>query len=316
MKKNLNLFFDKQIYRIVHVDLHDYRKTIFLAGSARSGTTWLQEIINFNNEYRILFEPFRPEKVELVSQWQNHQYLRVDENSPQFLKPLNKILRGKIKDVWVDTYNQRLFSQKRIIKTIHANLLLFWIKNHYPEIPIILILRHPCAVANSKINIVGKHFRYNNNPLDRFLSQDALMEDFLRPYENQLMATKTVFETFIFIWCIENLIPITQFPEGGIYITFYENLCLNPESEIRQLFSYIEKPYSSEVINKVKIPSPVSRKNSAINSGFDLINSWRKTITTDQIQRALRILNLFGLDVIYNDGDLPLVEGNEVLRRF
>jgi len=60
----------------------------------------------------------------------------------------------------------------------------------------------------------------------------------------------------------------------------------------------------------------VSRKNSAINSGFDLINSWRKTITTDQIQRALRILNLFGLDVIYNDGDLPLVEGNEVLRRF
>ena len=118
------------------------------------------------------------------------------------------------------------------------------------------------------------------------------------------------------MWCIENLIPITQFPEGGIYITFYENLCLNPESEIRQLFSYIEKPYSSEVINKVKIPSPVSRKNSAINSGFDLINSWRKTITTDQIQRALRILNLFGLDVIYNDGDLPLVEGNEVLRRF
>ena len=316
MTNKLKIFFNKQIFRIIHVDLHDYRKTVFLAGSARSGTTWLQEIVNFNNDYRVMFEPFRSEKVEMVSQWKKYQYLRVEENSPGFINPMKDILSGKIKNVWVDTYNQRLFSIERILKAIHANLSLFWMKNHFPEVPIILILRHPCAVANSKLNIVKKHFRLTNNPLDEFLSQDQLVDDYLRPYKAEIKKAKTDFETFIFMWCIEYLIPLTQFKGGEIHITFYENLCVNPQQEIKNIFSFINKSYSTEVIKKTTIPSPVSRKNSAINSGTNLIKSWRKNITEKQIQRALEILNLFGLDRIYNDSDLPLLGGDEILRKY
>jgi len=315
MMNKWQIFFNKQIYRIMHVDLHDYRKTVFLAGSARSGTTWLQEIVNFNNDYRVMFEPFRPEKVEIVSQWKKYQYLRVEENSPGFMDPMKDILSGKIKNVWVDTYNQRLFSIARILKAIHANLFLFWMKNHFPEVPIILILRHPCAVANSKLNIVKKHFRLTSDPLDEFLSQDQLVDDFLRPYKVEMKKSKTDFETFIFMWCIEYLVPLTQFKEGEIHITFYENLCINPQQEIKNIFSFINRSYSTEVIKKITIPSPVSRKNSAINSGTNLIKSWRKNITEKQIQRALEILNLFGLDRIYSDYDLPLLGGNEILRK-
>ena len=35
------------------VDIGNYKKTIFIAGSGRSGTTWLMELINRNNEYRL-----------------------------------------------------------------------------------------------------------------------------------------------------------------------------------------------------------------------------------------------------------------------
>jgi len=316
MNEKFQKFFNKQIYRIIHFDLHDFRNTVFLAGSARSGTTWLQEFINFDNQYRVLFEPFRPDKVEIISHWKYYQYLRAGENSHMYLDPMKDILSGRIKNVWVDTYNKRLFSTKRIIKVVFANLLLFWMKNHFPEVPIILIMRHPCAVANSKINIMEKHFRYDSNPLNQFLSQDDLMEDFLRPYEKQLKSEMTVFETFIFMWCIENLIPLTQFNEGEIYITYYENICLDAQKEIKKIFSFIGKPYSNEVLQRVNIPSNVSRKNSAISSGSDLINSWRKKITKDQIQRALEILNLFGLDSAYNDSDLPLLDGNALLRKY
>jgi len=316
MNHELKLFFTKQIFRIVHVDMHDYRKTVFLAGSARSGTTWLQEIVNFKNEYRVLFEPFRPDKVELVSDWKQYLYLRKDENSPLYLDPMKDIISGNIKNIWVDTVNHRLFSQKRIIKAIHANLLLYWVKCHFPEVPIILIMRHPCAVANSKLNIVKKHFQFKNNILDEFLSQEDLVDDFLRPFQIRLREKKTDFETFIFMWCIENLIPITQFSEGEIYITFYETLCQNPQQEIKNIFSYINKPFSQDIIKKATIPSSVSRNNSAINSGDDLIKSWRKNITDDQIKKAVEILNLFGLDIIYNDTDMPLLDGNELLSKF
>ena len=308
----LKTFFSKQIFRIVHVDLHDYRKTIFLAGSARSGTTWLQEIVNYNNEYRVLFEPFRPDKVEMISHWRKYQYLRADETSSLYLDPMRDMLRGKIKNIWVDTYNQRIFSQKRVIKAIHSNLFLYWLKNQFPEVPIILIIRHPCAVANSKINIVSKHFQYERNPLNVFLEQKDLMEDFLYPFESVMKEPLSDFETFILMWCIENFIPIKQFNKGEIYITFYENLCINPQEEIKNIFSHINQPYSSRVLEKTSIPSPVSRKNSAINSGADLTRSWRKHVSEDQLRKALNILNIFGMDNIYNDSDLPLIDSNDV----
>ncbi|HBH12703.1 MAG TPA: hypothetical protein DDX29_06290 [Clostridiales bacterium] len=313
MINKLKLFFTIQIFRIVHFDMHDYRKTVFLAGSARSGTTWLQELVNFNNAYRVLFEPFRPDKVDLVKRWHQFQYLRVGENASVFMDPMIDILSGRIKDPWVDTSNRRLFSEKRIVKAIHANLFLFWMKKHFPEVPIVLIIRHPCAVANSKINIVRKHFQYTNNPLKAFLNQPQLMEDFLFPYESKMRDSKTDFESFVWMWCIENFIPIKQFNDGEIHITFYENLCINPEEEIKHIFSYINRPYSSEVIGKTRVPSSVSRKNSAINSGTDLLSSWRKHVSDDQIKSALDILNLFGMDNIYNDGDLPLLGSCEIL---
>lgn len=316
MKKKFEIFFNRQIYRMVHFDLHDYRKSIFIAGSARSGTTWLQEIVNFNNDYRILFEPFDPNKVDLVREWKDFQYLRADENDPKFLEPMKDILTGHVKDSWVNSYNKRLFSQRRIIKAIYANLFLFWMKNQFPKVPILLILRHPCAVANSKINIVGKNFRYEVNPLNSFLTQNELIADFLLPYEEQLRSEKTVFETFIFMWCIENLVPITQFQEGGLYVTFYENLCVNPQDEIKKIFSHINRLFSSDVMKKVNTPGVMSREKSAINQGTNLIRSWRKHITDDQIQRALEILNLFRLDRVYNDSDMPLIESNELLNKF
>lgn len=263
-----------------------------------------------------MFEPFRPDKVEMIDHWKYYQYLRPEEDSPLFLNPMRDILSGKIKNVWVDTYNRRLFSQKRIIKAVFGNLLLCYIKNHFPEIPIILILRHPCAIANSKMNIMGKHFRYEVNPLNQFLTQNELMEDFLCPYEEHLRSVKTPFDTFIDMWCIENFVPLTQFNEGDIYITYYENIILDAQNEIKKLFSYINKPYSPDVLKSVNIPSDVSRKNSAIQSGTDLINSWRKRITNDQLERSLEILNQFGMDRIYDDSSLPLLSGSEILGKF
>lgn len=311
LKKN-----PRKIYRYVYFDTHDYRKTVFLAGSARSGTTWVQDIINFDNEYRIMFEPFYPAKVKLIHDWKPLQYLSVGEDSPLFVEPMRDILRGNVRNKWIDRYNQRFFSQKRIIKAVRGNLVINWIKSHYPEIPIILLFRHPCAVANSKINIIKNWFPDSYNPLDRFLVQDQLIDDYLRPYEKNIKAAKTIFEQCIFMWCIEYFVPISKFNEREVYITFYENLCVNTENEIRNLFSYIQKSFSSEVMKTAFVPSPMSGMNSAIKSGADLIKSWRNQITDSQIQTANEILHLFGLDVIYNDSDLPLISGEEILKIF
>jgi hypothetical protein len=292
------------------IDQNDYRVSLFLAGSGRSGTTWLQEIINYDNDYRLMFEPFYPEKVDILRHWELFQYLSPSNNEPEYLEPTKKILSGDIRNKWIDKYNRKLFPKKRVIKDIRANLFLYWIKQKFPEIPIIFIMRHPCAVANSKLQGNWDH------QLNNFFSQQDLISDFLQPFQNEINDLNSNFEKHIFSWCIENYIPLKQFRDDEMHLIFYENLCTNPEKEIKDLFAFIGKNYDSKVLKHVFEPSLETSNRSAIVTGSNLISSWRQKISNDQITRTVEILSMFGLDRIYNDGNSPLLSGRDALNTF
>jgi len=197
-----------------YIDIGHLNDTVFVAGSGRSGTTWLEEIINFDNQYRIMFEPFHSKKVKLISHWKYFQYIRENNDDPEFVEPMTKILRGKLKNGWVDRHNKKIFADKRIVKAVHANLFLNWLNKKFKDVPIILILRHPCAVVNSKMNIAEKWFKKPN--LNLFLRQEELLHDFLNPFIREINQPTTVFEKFILMWCIENYVPLKQFQQNEI----------------------------------------------------------------------------------------------------
>ena len=289
-------------------DMGDYRQTVFLAGTGRSGTTWVEEILNSNNGFRIMFEPFHSRKIGLVREWNYKQYLRPNNKSIKFIEPATSILSGKVRDEWIDRFNKVIFPRKRLVKDIRANLFLKWLKVNFPEIPIILLLRHPCAVANSKLKLSW------DSCLDDFLSQDELMKDFLNPFKGELENANDPFEKHIFLWCVENYIPLKQFNEGEILVVFYENLCMDPEREIKKIRTFVGEMLSLEMLPQVNRASALSRKDSAVNTGDNLIDAWRKHINDRQIERACEILSLFKLQNIYSKSSLPLVSGNEALR--
>jgi hypothetical protein len=291
-------------------DVGDYRQTVIVAGTGRSGTTWVEEVINSRNDFRIMFEPFHSKKVDLLSDWNFRQYLRSNDRRDKFLIPATRILSGHIRNKWIDKYNQKFFSRKRLIKDIRAQLFLHWLKHNFPEIPIILLLRHPCAVANSKLQLGW------DTHLDEFLRQDELMDDFLSPFKKELENAENPFDKHIFMWCVENYIPLRQFNEGEILVIFYENFCKYPQNEIEKVKRFVGDTFSSEMLDKVTKPSAQSRKESAIVSKVDLVNSWRKSINDEQVKRAVEILSIFGLQEIYNKGDLPLLNGAEALKVF
>lgn len=80
------------------VDTQDYKKTVLLTGTGRSGTTWLGDMINYANAYRSMFEPFHARKIDLVKHFNNRQYLRPDNTAAEFLEPAPRILSGAVRD--------------------------------------------------------------------------------------------------------------------------------------------------------------------------------------------------------------------------
>jgi hypothetical protein len=309
-KLKKRIFIDHKIF----IDLGNYKNTVFLAGTGRSGTTWVQNVINHDATYRIMFEPFQSRKIELLRAWNFRQYLRPDNRNPVFLRPASVILHGQIKDPWIDQLNTRILTNKRLIKDIRTNLILRWIKENFPQIPIIFLLRHPCAIAASKIKLGWEAH------LEEFLSQDELLDDFLSPYQSDIAKAKDPFEKFIFSWCVENYVPLKQFRPGEILVIFYEDFYLHPQQNIEAIRSFLHTPlkpnsrsFSEEILRQ---PSSTSRKDSAIFSQANPIDYWRKDINDLQIKRAVEILSLFGLHRIYNEGNLPLLNGKQSLELF
>lgn len=285
----------------------DYTKTVILAGSGRSGTTWVEEVINYQQDYRIIFEPFHSQKNNLLKEWNYRQYLRTENNDERFLIPTQKILSGNFRLHWSDQYNEKFFFRKRLLKDIRIHLFLYWIKHHFPEIPIMLLLRPPCAVANSKLKLSWQ------THLDDFLRQDDLVQDFLAPFKKYLENLTDPFEKHIAMWCIENYVPLKQFNSGEILVVFYEHLCTDPKQEIEKIMLFLHNDFSSSIFEQIKKPSALSRKESPIVSGANLIDSWRKNVTETQVQKAVEILNIFGLNSIYNHENIPLINGDKAL---
>jgi len=305
----LSSFVLRLIARHLIIDFgHDYRDVVFVAGSARSGTTWLSNIINYKNEYRYVFEPFRKSKVAICRGFRDRQYLRPDNRDAAFLIPAESILRGKVRSRWIDAHNRKIVSQRRLIKDIRANLLLKWMYVTFTGVPIILLLRHPCAVASSRL-------RQQWDPtavLRDTLGQADLLNDFLYPFRTEIERANTVFEKLIFLWCIENYVPLKQFKPGEVCVVFYEDLCRQPRRAIARLFLFLGKEVEEPVYAVLSEPSSTSAEWSAILSKDDVVNAWRKVISDEMTKRAGEILSLFGLERLYSSGAMPCVENPDV----
>src|SRR5918998_3655773 len=280
----------------LYLDLNrDYRNSIFLAGSGRSGTTWVSDIINYKNDYRYVFEPFHPGKVGICRGFRCNQYLRPQDRREEFLHPARRILSGGLRSGWSDRFHSRFVARRRLIKDIRANLLLGWMRANFPEMPIILLLRHPCAVVASRLALGWK------DHLSETMEQRELVEDFLFSMEAEIRAAKGDFERHLFLWCIDNYVPLKQFRPQEVHLTFYENLLARPEAELQSLFASLGEDFDERVYRRLRRPSPLSRKNTPSPS----LEGWRTRVSANQLERTIEILGLFGLDHLYGEGAMP-----------
>ena len=155
--------------------------TVFIAGTGRSGTTWLAELLVRGSRRRLIFEPFRNDLVPVWKGALSRQYIRPEDDSTPLLAPARAIMQGEIRDAWFDSLNSRLFTSGRVIKDIRANLLLGWLQRQFGPFPILYMIRNPEAVAAS-----WQREGWPTSGVDDLLSQPELIDDHLGPFQEAL----------------------------------------------------------------------------------------------------------------------------------
>jgi len=277
-----------------HIGLRD---TILVASMGRSGSTLIADVINCDNSCRVLFEPFRYDQVREAQRFVYPFYLRPDHADPRLLLSAGNILSGKVRSPWSDKKNRCIFPKRRLIKDIRVNLFLKWLHSHFPEIKIILLIRHPCAVAESWNAVFGTA----RGAYERLRVNELFVQDVGTAIMDRYQKAESDLEQLIFLWCVSYWAPLHQFNKNEVYLLFYEDLLLNPDSELDSLFSFLGYPCSLEKARSaLSKPSSTARVNRGVDFSGYKFNAWRARFTANQVEQAFEIMSLFGLEKLYS----------------
>lgn len=292
----------------------DPARTVFFVGTGRSGTTWISNLVNYDNAYRDIFEPFDPKRLPLIQHFPYNIYLRPDNREPRFVEPARRVVTGQFSNKWTDQYNHRRLAGQRIIKDVRATHFAKWLHANFPKMPMIYILRHPLAVIASW-RALGWTPR-----IELYSDRSELVDDHLLPFLSELeqlaMLPPSAFEHYLIFWCVENIVPLRQFQPGEILPVCYEDFIVEPEQAIQGMFAFLHKPYDARVMDRLEKPSSQTRHGSSFKTRGERLDAWRSHFSQAEIASALKILQVFGLDKIYSDEPTPRLRGDAILQEF
>lgn len=296
--RNLLHHAHRALARRVCLDRHDPRGAVLLAGTGRGGTTWLAQVLNHDRHDRLMFEPVMPDHVPLFAPLSRRPYLPRHAQDGRWAEAMDRVVAGRLRHPWADAHNTALLPKGRLIKDIRLNLALPWIAGRYPFMPVVWLLRHPCAVAHSKLKLGW------DTHLDLFLDNAALMADHLGPVRSLLESADDPWDRHLLMWCVETLVPLRGLRPGEALPVCYEGLCDHPWDTADRLFRYLSRPYREPAMRRaLAARSATSRSGSAVVTGADPVAGWMQHVTADQRRRADDILRAFGLDALYTADD-------------
>jgi hypothetical protein len=286
----------------------------WIVGDGRSGTTWLEQILNYTGSSRIMFEPFHPFRVESMSSLEPLQYARPDEPNVELAVLADRVFSGEFYHPLVDHGPVTLLHQGLLVKDIFANLFLGWADRRYPQVRKLLIMRHPFAVASSKLRLQSWQWV---DSVDGLLRQDDLVADFLQPHTEMISAVHDPFDMNVLLWSVMNLVPLRQLPDSRLHLVTYEGLCRAPADELKDLGDWLG--WESSVLTDPRLeralrkPSRTVRSDSAIQTASDPVTSWYEHVSTDMRDRGQRILESFGMGDFYDNDGMP---DRDAIQRF
>jgi len=189
-----------------------YNKHLIITGSARSGTSWLSEVIARQFRYRMLFEPeheFNTEKGELICD----KWIKAKQDSPEANKYLSKVFSNRVDIDWIAQISNRKYKmhlwpfipKKYIIKFVRANLSAKYMNKAF-QIPVLHIIRNPYDTLASQQRVKFP-WLYD---LKYFKKQDDLVALVKEHFDFDITKTDSYnnLEILTLRWCLENILPL------------------------------------------------------------------------------------------------------------
>lgn len=272
-------------------------KIILILSSGRSGSTWLQSLVNHQNKFRLIFEPFNFHNSSFSFGDFSRKFF--DETST-LVRHLESVIYGEARDAWMDVYNKKFFTKNRVIKDINSNQLLGTFYNKFPNIKILYLVRDPFEVAFSRVRL-GWHKEKDlaaKTDFSSFTKQDVMKKNFKQYHLDLIEKYKdNIFLNEILFWCFDNYVSYNFYKSkaNDIKLVSYNKLRNQPEKYFEEISVFIGETVNVFKLNHLIMkPSATAAINEKNSSDIDNIN-----LSKEDILEAHEIINSFNLTDLF-----------------
>lgn len=316
-------------------------RPVIITGSGRSGTTWVLDSLAQANRRRTIFEPLHPIGAPAAARFA-YQYIRPDADVPELRAIMDRVFSGEMRSLWAnyrirpDRFNplrnrpiaiylhlkksrqllKRYASSNDqaglIVKFIRANLMLPWLARQY-GMPMILVIRHPCAVVASRLKLTPADWSAEK-ALGRYRDNKAVCELVGERFGVDLAEPMSPAGALACVWCIENVLPVEWAAHENYRVVAYENLLTHPETEWHRVTGYL---------GLEKIPGTALLASPSQQSALDMygqtftprhVERWKTQLNSGDIDAVAGILERFGsklysVESAMPAGNIPVLEG-------
>ena len=295
-------------------------RSVIIFSSLRSGSTLLAEVLVERDGQRLIFEPLRWDAVAISRNIPPCRFVDPESDDPTLDRIFETILSGRIRSLWVDQGNTSRLPRGRVVKDCYGTNLAPYVATHFPEVPLIFLLRHPLATAYSIVSLGWL------DDLEVILDQRELIT---RHFAAQaplidavVAAERHTVPSLVLRWCLENYLPINLLSRQSTHVVFYEDIVRSGEAELARLADFLSRrspalwsgwqpdssllarPSATSWRDGDRPPTPEQRRRG-----------WQDAVAPAEVRRSMEILGAFGLDRLYGPGPNPLVVADQVLTR-
>jgi hypothetical protein len=287
----------------------DRARSVIVLGSARSGTTKLAELMSSAPSTRFIMEPLNPHRSPFASGWANGSFRDATSQDRALEALWSGVLNGSIRSPWTDSLNEARFVKRRVVKSIAGTNLAPWLRHRFPDTPIVYIVRNPLACAQSIRSLYDREIASGRSAgwsfqvgvvVDDLVLRSGLLEGPLSDRAEAIVEiwrnTEGIIQRNVLRWCMENYLALSTEPGRGLMLVNYEQLVRDPERIIADTarFTGLNLNRSLGTFGGAS-KTDWNHEQRPDKSGDARINGWRSQVSGQELNAAVEILQLFGL---------------------
>lgn len=307
MPRRMNLSTLRRAPRLLATDfLHSRRPPVYVGGLARSGTSWLAKTLSTASGVRYFREPFnyafQPEATPF-----HFRHLAADDEDAAFDRFLRAALAGRLdgpklrQAFWQRHQQYGWWPSRTLVKDVHTLLALARIER-LSGARIVVIARHPCAVAESWRRL------HQRDPDDHLFGElDAHLaildaQGLLAPLRSAGLAEPaTYLEKMGALWGAAHAVVARQLDDHPHWhLVHHEALCAHPADEFRRLFDALHlewTPQTTDLLARsTRTPSAKPYATSRVSS--QEADKWTRRLSSGEADEVMRFAHPFGLEAL------------------